>query len=178
MKNLSFFLHEVSTVRHLVSHGALVLIACALTSCYSFRGGSVPDHIATISIGSVIDRSGFGDPTFREFCTETLVRRFRSDNTVQVVEDNGDARISTVLTRVQDQIVTIQTGDLERQRRILVAVEVEYFDAVKNKVVWKKTFENSDVYDVAEATEGRRSAADRAIQRIADDILLAVVSDW
>jgi hypothetical protein len=97
---------------------------------------------------------------------------------VQVVEDNGDARISTVLTRVQDQIVTIQTGDLERQRRIVVAVEVEYFDAVKNKVVWKKTFENSDVYDVAEATEGRRSAADRAIRRIADDILLAVVSDW
>jgi hypothetical protein len=178
MKNLSSFLHEAHTIKHLLSHGALVLIACALTSCYSFRGGSVPEHISTISITSVIDRSGFGDPTFREFCTETLVRRFRSDNTVQVVEDNGDARISPILTRVQDQIVTIQTGDLENQRRIVVAVEVEYFDAVKNKVVWKKTFENFDVYDVVDATEGRRLAADRAIRRIADDILLAVVSDW
>ena len=49
---------------------------------------------------------------------------------------------------------------------------------MKNKVVWKKTFENFDVYDVGDATEGRRNAADRAIRRIADDILLAVVSDW
>ena len=178
MNNLSSFLHEVHTIKHLLSHSALVLIVCVLTSCYSFRGGSVPEHISTVSINSVIDRSGFGDPTFREFCTETLVRRFRSDNTVQVVEDNGDARISPLLTRVQDQIVTIQTGDLENQRRIVVAVEVEYFDAVKNKVVWKKTFENFDVYDVVDATEGRRLAADRAIRRIADDILLAVVSDW
>ena len=47
-----------------------------------------------MSIASVIDRSGFGDPTFREFCTETLIRRFRSDNTVQLVEENGDARIA------------------------------------------------------------------------------------
>jgi hypothetical protein len=76
-----------------------------------------------MSIASVIDRSGFGDPTFREFCTETLIRRFRSDNTVQLVEENGDARISTILTRVQDQIAALQSGDVEGTRRITVSVD-------------------------------------------------------
>jgi hypothetical protein len=49
---------------------------------------------------------------------------------------------------------------------------------VKNVVVWKKTFENFDVYDVSDPTQGRRLAAERAIRRIADDVLLALVSDW
>lgn len=178
MKNDSLFLHESRTIAHLLLRVVLVVGVLVLTSCYSFRGGSIPDHISTLSIASVIDKSGFGDPTFREFCTETLVRRFRSDNSVQLVDDNGDARLSPILTRVQDQIVTVQTGDLEDQRRINVAVEAEYFDAVKNKVVWKKTFENSDVYNVADATQGRRQAAERALQRIADDMLLALVSNW
>lgn len=178
MKNVSFFLHAGHTQRHLVSHVTFVICVFVLSACYSFRGGSVPDHIATMSVASVIDRSGFGDPTFREFCTETLIRRFRSDNTVQLVEENGDARISTILTRVQDQIAALQSGDVEGTRRITVAVEVEYFDAVKNKLVWKRTFENSDVYSVSDPTEGRRAAAERSIKRIADDVLLAVVSDW
>lgn len=178
MKNVSFFLHVKRTIHPLVLRVAFVILLASTWGCYSFRGGSVPEHIATISIASVVDRSGFGDPTFREFCTETLINRFRSDNTVQLVDENGDGRLSPVLIRVRDQIASVQTGDLENQRRLIVAVEVEYFDAVKSKVVWKKTFENFDVYTVADATEGRRSAAERALRRVVDDILLAVVSDW
>ena len=178
MNNVSFFRHHAHTDMRLVSHVALGLMALILAGCYSFRGGSVPEHITTISISSVIDRSGFGDPTFREFATDVLVIRFRSDNTVRLVEDNGDARLSPVLVKVQDQIAALQSGDLEGKRRIVVGVEVEYFDAVKNVVVWKKTFENFDVYDVSDPTQGRRLAAERAIRRIADDVLLAIVSDW
>ena len=61
---------------------------------------------------------------------------------------------------------------------MVVAVEIEYVDAVKSRVVWKRTFENFDVYDVANATEDRQRAAREAIDRIVDDVLLAVVSDW
>ncbi|HBB25056.1 MAG TPA: hypothetical protein DCZ59_02205 [Bacteroidetes bacterium] len=178
MNNVSFIRHHAHTDARLVSRVALGLMALILAGCYSFRGGSVPEHITTISISSVIDRSGFGDPTFREFATDVLVTRFRSDNTVRLVEDNGDARLSPVLVKVQDQIAALQSGDLEGKRRIVVGVEVEYFDAVKNVVVWKKTFENFDVYDVSDPTQGRRLAAERAIRRIADDVLLAIVSDW
>ena len=178
MKNDSYIRHHDHTVMHLVSNVVLGLLMITLCGCYSFRGGSVPEHITTISIASVVDRSGFGDPTFREFATDVLVSRFRSDNTVRLVEDNGDARLSPILVKVQDQIAALQSGDLEGNRRIVVGVEVEYFDAVKNVVVWKRTFENFDVYDVSDPTQGRRLAAERAIRRIADDVLLAIVSDW
>jgi len=164
------------------SHGflpiTLIVMTVVLSSCYSFRGGSVPAHLKTIAIASVVDNSGYGDPTFREVATEALMQRFRGDNSLQVVEDNGDARLTSSISRIQDDILNVQGADLESQRKISVTMEVEYFDAVKNRTVWKRSFQNFDVYDVANATEDRQRAMRQAINRIADDVLLAVVSDW
>lgn len=178
MNVFSFVLHAPHTMRPVVLRVALVALAFAASACYSFRGGSVPDHLKTISIVSVTDRSGFGDASLREYCTETLLQRFRSDNTLQLVDDNGDARLTAVLVRIQDQILNVQSGDLENQRKMVVAVEVEYIDVVKNRTMWKRTFENFDAYDVANATEDRQRASRAAIDRIVDDVLLAVASDW
>ncbi|HCN04089.1 MAG TPA: hypothetical protein DIS79_00595 [Bacteroidetes bacterium] len=179
MNENSFHLHCGRMVLHQSLRIALTMVlAVAATACYSFRGGSVPEHLRTVSISSVLDNSGYGDPTFRETATETLVRRFRSDNSLQVVDDDGDARLNGTILRVQDQIMNVQGADLEGQRKLSVTMEVEYFDAVKNRTVWKRSFENFDVYDASNATEERAQAARKAIERIADDILLAVVSDW
>lgn len=157
--------------------GAVLMIGL-LTGCYSFRGGSVPDHLKTISIATIVDNSGFGDASLREYATETLLQRFRSDNSLQLVDNDGDARLTPVLVKIQDQMINVQQSDLENQRRIVVAFQVEYVDAVKSRQVWKRNFENFDVYDVANATEDRQRAARAAIDRVVDDILLAVVSDW
>jgi hypothetical protein len=175
VNRISFVLHGRRTVLQIL---LLVGLAVAASACYSFRGGSVPEHLKTISIASVVDNSGFGDPTFREFCTETLVRRFRNDNTFQLVDDNGDARLTPVIARIQERVQNVQAGDVEGERRIVVAVEVEYVDAVKDRTVWKRTFENFDVYDVNDAANDRPRAVREALRRIVDDVLLAVVSDW
>lgn len=175
VNRISSFLHGNHTVSQIL---LLVGLSMLATGCYSFRGGSVPEHLSTVSIASVVDNSGFGDPAYREFCTETLVRRFRNDNTLQLVDDNGDARLLPVIARIQERVLNVQAGDVEGERRIVVAIEVEYIDAVKDRRVWKRTFENFDVYDVNDAANDRPRAVREAIRRIVDDVLLAVVSDW
>lgn len=178
MKVYSYNLHDTALLRTIVSHIVCVTTAVLLTACYSFRGGAIPDHLHSVSISPVTDRSGYGDAKLREYCNEMLVSRFRTDNTLQLVDENGDIRLTPVLIRVQDQMLNVQQADLENQRKLIVSVEVEYTDAVKHRTVWTRTFENFDVYDVANATEDRTRAARVAIDRIVDDILLAVVSDW
>jgi hypothetical protein len=137
----------------------------------------VPDHLKTVSIATVVDNSGFGDASFRDFATVTLVNRFRSDNSFQLVDEEGDARLTPILLRIQDRVQNVQ-GNFEGERRVVVTVDVEYFDAVKQRVVWKRSFENFDVYNAAIAAEDRPRAVRTALSRIVDDILLAVVSDW
>jgi hypothetical protein len=178
MNLFSSKLHHGNTVTRIFSHVALVLVAVAATACYSFRGGSVPDHLKTISIASTVDRSGFGNPLYREISTDAFLRRFRSDNSLQVLEDNGDARLSPVIVRIKDQMLNVAGTDKEGQRKIIVAIEVEFFDGVKNKQVWKQTFERFGVYDAANASTERDEAAREAIRQIADDVLLQLVTDW
>lgn len=178
MNPYSSFLHHVARSKTVISLVGFGVLVATLASCYSFRGGSVPDHLTTISISSITDVSGFGDATLREYATETMLQRFRSDNSLQLVDSEGDAQLTPVLVRIQDQILNVQSSDLENQRRMVVAIEVEYVDAVKSRVVFKRTFENFDAYDVSNATEDRGRAARAAMDRIIDDVLLAVVSDW
>lgn len=178
MNERSFQFHCGHTIHRILLCVALIMCSVICHSCYSLQGGSVPDHIKTLSIASVVDNSGFGDITVRETATEYMFRRFRSDNSLQLVDENGDARLTPVIVRIQEQIQNVQQGDLEKEKRIVVVIEVEYFDAVKNRLMWKKTFENFDLYDVTNATVDRQRAAQTAIRRCVDDILLAVVSNW
>jgi hypothetical protein len=73
----------------------------------------------------------------------------------------------------------INPGELESERKITVSCEVEYFDAVKKKQIWKKQFSNYGIYNVtSNAQLNRNTAVETALERISDDILIAVVSGW
>ena len=148
------------------------------TGCYSFTGGSVPDHLKTISLTAVQDNSGFGNPRFRDVLTRSLLDKFRNDNTLVLVESNGDAQLQSTIIRINDDVVSVSPGEVERERRIAVSVETDYTDYVKRKQVWKRTFSNFQVYLISQGQQAREDAVIAALQQIGEDILLAVVSGW
>ena len=171
MNNYSYFSNRVLTI--------LSLICISLfAGCYSFTGGSVPDHLKTISLTAVQDNSGFGNPRFRDVLTRRLLDKFRNDNTLVLVESNGDAQLQSTIIRIVDEVVSVSPGEVERERRITVSVEAEYTDYVKRKQVWKRTFSNFQVYLISQGQQAREDAVIAALQQIGEDILLAVVSGW
>ena len=171
MNNYSYFSNRVLTI--------LSLICISLfAGCYSFTGGSVPDHLKTISLTAVQDNSGFGNPRFRDVLTRRLLDKFRNDNTLVLVESNGDAQLQSTIIRIDDDVVSVSPGEVERERRITVSVEAEYTDYVKRKQVWKRTFSNFQVYLISQGQQAREEAVIAALQQIGEDILLAVVSGW
>jgi outer membrane lipopolysaccharide assembly protein LptE/RlpB len=171
MNNYSYFSNRVLTI--------LSLICISLfAGCYSFTGGSVSDHLKTISLTAVQDNSGFGNPRFRDVLTRRLLDKFRNDNTLVLVESNGDAQLQSTIIRINDDVVSVSPGEVERERRITVTVEAEYTDYVKRKQVWKRTFSNFQVYLISQGQQAREEAVIAALQQIGEDILLAVVSGW
>jgi outer membrane lipopolysaccharide assembly protein LptE/RlpB len=171
MNNYSYFSNRVLTI--------LSLICISLfAGCYSFTGGSVPDHLKTISLTAVQDNSGFGNPRFRDVLTRRLLDKFRNDNTLVLVESKGDAQLQSTIIRIDDDVVSVSPGEVERERRITVSVEAEYTDYVKRKQVWKRTFSNFQVYLISQGQQAREEAVIAALQQIGEDILLAVVSGW
>lgn len=157
-----------------------ILVLGLLPGCYSFTGGSIPEHLKTLYIVSVSDNSGYGNPMYRETLFQKLVTKFQKDNSLLLVDRGGDARLSVSIKSIRDEMQTIRPGEVESEseRKITVACEAEYYDAVKKKSIWKRTFSIFEVYDLGNAMVERDRAINNALEQTTDDILLAVVSGW
>ncbi len=149
-----------------------------LAGCYSFTGSSVPEHLKTLQIAAVSDNSGYGNPKYKDKLSMLLFDKFKNDNSFALVERRGNARLNVVIASIRDEATVISPGELEKERKMTLSCSVEYYDAVKKKSIWKKSFSNYGVYEISNAVAGREEAVSSALEKISDDILLAVVSGW
>lgn len=156
----------------------LFLAFVILQSCYSFTGGSVPAHLKTLQIQPVTDKSGFGNPAYQIDLETALVTNFTRDNSFELDEMSGDAKLNVSIVSINETTQTVSTGELETERRITVSCEVEYYDNVNKKQIWKKKFSNFGVFEIQQAFTARNEAIQIAISQLAEDIMLAVVSGW
>jgi hypothetical protein len=157
---------------------SLLWLSCTLAACYSFTGGKLPAHLRTVALAPVVDNSGFGVPMYREYLTQQLVRRLQQDAPLRLTTGDADARLSVWLQRISDVTQTLRPGDIERERRAEVAVEVEFYDAVQRRPLWRRTFTRAELYEVAGGQAARDRAILRSLDQLCDDILLAIASAW
>jgi len=162
----------------------LLLIAVLminLTSCctYSFTGSSVPGHLKTVAIPIAQDRSGAGIPGLRELLTQEIIRQFIDDNSLQVTErTQADALLECTIVSYSDAPSILGAGENVEQRRVTVRVQVIYKDLVKRVTVFDNNFTNYGDYKPGTVENERVQASEIAIEKISEDILLAVVSGW
>jgi len=162
----------------------LLLIAATminLTACctYSFTGSSVPGHLQTVAIPIAEDRSGAGLPGLRELLTQGLIREFIDDNSLQVTDrTQADAIIECTIVSYSDAPSIVAAGENVEQRRVTVTVRVLYKDLVKRVNIFDKNFSNFGDYKPGTAQNERVLASEVAIDKITEDILLAVVAGW
>lgn len=149
-----------------------------LTSCYSFTGGSVPEHLKSLYIANITDNSGFGNPAYKNQLMDGLIDNFQRDGSFNIVSSGGDARINIILASIREAPVAVNPGELETDRKITVSADVEYYDFVKRKQIWKNTFSGYETYPVSNTQQGRDNAIQTALTNISNDILLKVVSGW
>lgn len=146
---------------------------------YSFTGASVPEHLKTIAIPIADDRSGGAEPGLREKLTEVLTQKFIDDNTLQVTDkSSANAVLECTVVSISDAPAIVTAGEQIAVRRITISVSVVNKDLVKRKNIFEQTFSNYGDYPSGGSIDLRRNAIDEAIDKIAQDILLATVSGW
>jgi hypothetical protein len=158
-----------------------ILVAAFLISgcTYSFRGASLPPGVHSIAIPVFDDRSGFGDPNLRVDLTNDLVNKFINDNTLQVANlSTADVAIIGTVTSVISQPVAIQGSEQVNKWRITINVNIKYQNLKTQKVIWTKDFANWGEFDPSQGASNRELGLKQAEDKISDDILLAVVTNW
>lgn len=151
-----------------------------LSGCsYSFTGASIPAHLHTISIPVCQDRSGSGEAYLVDLFSTELVQKFVDDNSLRVVEKlNADALLECTITSITDAPSVVQ-GEEASLRKINVTVKVLYRDLVKKKTILDKNFTDYGEYNTeGNISDERKVAITDAVDKITEDILLSVVSNW
>ncbi len=157
------------------------LVAIVISGCaYSFTGSSVPKHLKSIAIPFVVDRSGSGEPNMADDFTNTLIDKFISDNSLAITDKSkSDALLDCTINSISESPNAIQGGETVSTIRLKINARVIYKDFVLKKTVFEKNFSDySDYANEGDIPTNRSNAIQDAIDKITEDILLAVVSDW
>ena len=136
----------------------MILSACGI---YSFKG-SLPPHIKNIATISEKVRDGF-----------------ISEKILDVVEmDKAHSVLYCTITSIDDQpniYTENETSEIVDSYRVTVKIETEWKDLIKDKKIFKKTISGYNDYIDMEA---REEALDKAIEKITEDIITQILSDW
>lgn len=177
MRNLNLLKKDAHLMLVLLIGTGLIInfVRCS----YSFTGASVPQHLKTIAIPIAEDRSPAAIPGLRESLTEELIQKFIDDNSLQVTErTTANAVLECIVTSVTDAPSIVSAGEQITSRRVTITVKVHYKDLVKKTTIFDKNFTNYGDYEPAGSTNDRAPAIETALDKISEDILLAVVSGW
>ncbi len=173
------FSHFRNSALHLVSIICILITCLFYFGCYSFTGGgNLPPHLKTVVIQITADNSGQGIPQFRDVLTQSLIERFRNDNTLTLVEQKGDAKLLTTITAISEATINLRQGEVESERKVNVTVKAELYDAVKKKNFISKDITNTQLFDVSGGIPAKNEAVNKALRQISEDVLLAVISGW
>ncbi|MBS1904888.1 MAG: LptE family protein [Bacteroidetes bacterium] len=156
-----------------------VIIALAFAGCYSFTGSSIPAHLHTIGIPLVQDNSGYGQSQIRQDLTNQLVTKFTRDGSLQVRDRAvADALLEVTVTTITDQAVAVRAGDQLTNKRVTISVDAIYQDQKKQKTIWQRGFSQSADYPISGGLDALNNAIKQAEDKLSDDLLLGVISNW
>ncbi len=176
----------IDIVKHFVNKRGYILI-CALMmsivfSCctYSFKGANPPEGIKSIFIPTVKDNSGFGAANLGDNFTVLLKTKFIKDNTLEYAEKvYADGMLTCTIKNIKDEALVVQAGEQVSKRKITITVDVDFQNLKKQKSIWRKDFSNWGEYDSQSGGfSARDSGLSSAVDKITDDILLDVISNW
>ena len=156
----------------------LLILLLILSSCYSFRGGSLPEHIKTIQLKSIIDNSGFGNPKYKENLYNKVVEKIRNDNSLTIEDKNSDSRLTVSITSIREE--TASTGainQLEKERKITVVVSMEFYDNIKKRIVSQNSsLSINQIFLIAGVPNSRDEAINQCIEIISEEILNLMIA--
>ena len=147
---------------------------------YSFKG-TLPPHIKTIAIPL------FGDQTaefnIQQIVTDQIRVGFIQENILRLAEEeNTNSILYGVIQSIQDRPLVFkegETGESVTEYRITLKIEVEWYDNVEAKSIFKKSFTGYSEYDPTGATDRTRDIAlSEAVDNITEDIVNQILSGW
>ena len=121
----------------------LVFVFCfgLLQSCgiYSFKQGSIPPEIQTISISNIYNEAGGGPPNLGNIFTEKLKTYYQQNSRLTLINSNGDWQLEGKIIAYDPTGVAPQ-GDNSALNRLTISVNIKFINTADEKANFEQMF--------------------------------------
>jgi len=161
----------------------IALLALLLTGCfrYSFTGTSIPEGVNTIYIPFFADQSSSGIGDLSDQLNQVIINRFVNQTRLRLANNRSqaDAVLEGQILSYSNRPFSV-TGDEQADRnQVSISVRATFQFTDQDQPEWNKNFSGSSTFDPNEdPIEGERTAADEALEQIANNMFNDAVSGW
>ncbi|MBN2279884.1 MAG: LptE family protein [Candidatus Marinimicrobia bacterium] len=158
----------------------ITIVFLLLQSCgfYSFKG-NLPPHIKNIAIPEFEDRTAEFD--LGATVTEQVRNGFIKEKILDLVEiDAAHSTLYGTIVSIEDKpAVYSETDEGENvdEYRVTIKIDAEWKDMINDKKIFQKTLSGYSEYDPNNPDE-RKIAITETIDKITEDIIEQILSDW
>jgi hypothetical protein len=115
----------------------------------------------------------------RQQLTDQIVQKFTRDGSLSVRDRSvADALLDVTITSISDQPIGVRIGEELTNKRVTITVEATYRDQKKQKTFWDKNFQQTADYPISQGLDGLTTALKNAEDKLSNDLLLGVISNW
>ena len=172
--------------------GLVCLVSCVVSLAAFFSGCGytqktvLPQDIKTLYVETVKNKIPLEKvyayvPGLEMMITNAVIRRLERDGNLKIVSrEKADAILHTDLTLFDQEGVRFSTLERAEEYRLFVVVAMKLVDAKTGLVIWEEpNFSGDSEYFVSGVRSISRSeAADRAVERLARNLVDRIVEDW
>ncbi len=161
----------------------LLLLTIAVSGClkYSFTGTSIPEGVNTVFIPFFPDQSNSGLGDLSDRLNDALIQRFINESRLQLAnnEEDADAVINGQIISYSNRPFSIGGNEQANQNQVQISVRASFQYKTDDAPLWDKNFNGNFTFDPTEdPVEGEESAANEALEQIANNMFNDAVSSW
>lgn len=148
---------------------------------YSFTGASIPPGVDTIYIPFFPDQSNSGLGDLSNRLNQILINRFVNQSRLQLAnnEADADAVLDGIITSYSNWPFSIGGNEQANENQVSITVRATFLYTSNDEPEWTNSFTGSFTYDPSEnPIEGENSAANGALEQIANNMFNDAVSNW
>ncbi|MFA7116144.1 MAG: LptE family protein [Bacteroidales bacterium] len=158
-----------------------VLSILGISSCgiYSFSGTSIQPDVKSFTVEPFENNAMKINPQLANLLTESLIDKYTNLTNLEMSTDNGDLRISGIITSYNIAPTAITADEIASQNRLTITVKIKYTNRLHPEEDMEQSFSGFSNYDSSVALDAIESSlCEEITDRIVEEIFNATVANW
>ncbi len=173
-------------LNRILAASACLFLAFGGSGCGYTRQSVLPQGIKTIYVATVkneipIERVNVYQPGLEMMITNAVTRRLERDGNLKVVpEEQADAVLESSLTNFEQEGLRFTSLESVEEYRFFVVLSMKLVNRKTGDIFWQEpNFSGDAEYFVNTVRSiSREEAAQRAVERLARNVVDRIVEDW